>query len=159
VRPVYQSRVGPNGRCFSACLASILEIPERSVPDLDNTNTAQVDRFLAQYGLQYRRIPYGADKPVGYSTIEGISPRGGYHACVALDGRLIFDPHPPDGTGRGLVSAEAYGLLLPAMRKASDALFKRGGGAFYIQVTEPDGSEHTMPVSQAARGKDRAGRK
>jgi hypothetical protein len=50
-----------------------------------------------------------------YTTIEGISPRGGQHACVALNGRLIWDPHPEDQTGRGLVKAEVYGLLCARM--------------------------------------------
>lgn len=116
MKPVTQSKTGKDGRCFPACLASILEIPENSVPDLDNTNKKQVDSFLSQHGLEYARVPTDI-KPAGYHVIEGISLRGGAHAVVGLDGRLIHDPHPQDGTGRGLVQVDNYGLLLPTRRR------------------------------------------
>lgn len=115
MKPVTQSRTGSNGRCFPACLASILELPENEVPDLDNTDKPQVDKFLAKHGFEYQRVP--ADiKPAGHHVIEGISPRGGAHAVVGLNGRLVHDPHPQDGTGRGLVQVDSYGLLLPIRR-------------------------------------------
>lgn len=108
--PQTQSRVGKRGRCFPTCIASILDIDERDVPDLDNTDRAQVDKFLAPYGYYYREV--GTDvRPLGYHIILGVSPRGGNHSVVGRDGKLVHDPHPQDGTGRGLVKAYGYGIL------------------------------------------------
>lgn len=50
-----------------------------------------------------------------WHTIEGLSPRGGQHAVVGNQGKMRFDPHPQDGTGRGLVDVDAYGLLCARM--------------------------------------------
>jgi hypothetical protein len=112
VIPVYQSRTGADGTCFRACLASILELAEHQVPDFSEDGwLAEANRFLAKRGLRYRRAPIDGAKPSGWSTIEGISPRGGLHACVAYDGELVHDPHRPDGTGNGLVEPRYYGLL------------------------------------------------
>jgi hypothetical protein len=119
--PVTQTRVGDRGNCFAACLASILEepLPEfglTSDPDYD-TN---VDAWLAARGLRYTQVPSDV-KPMGWTTIEGISPRGGMHAVVGLNGKIVWDPHPKElNDGQGLVSVERYGLLLPL--GARDAL-------------------------------------
>lgn len=119
MKPVEQSRIGEDGRCFPACLASILELPEVSVPDLDNTNETQVNGFLASHGLRYQEIPIDADTPipVGWHVICGVSPRGGMHAVVGRDGEFIHDPHPvSDDPRRGVVKPERWGLLLPTVR-------------------------------------------
>ena len=134
MKPVVQSRTGSNGTCFRACLASLLEVPERAVPDFKLANQDPgVDRFLAGRGLRYVETPVTAGSspaPVGYHIITGTSPRGGAHAVVGKDGHLAWDPHPHDGTGRGLVREENYGLLLPVAR-ATDAMRrpKPGEGA------------------------------
>ena len=110
--PVYQQRIGGSGTCFRACLASILHLGESQVPDFsDDTWYDEANEFLSHHGLGYRRVPVDGAKPVGYSTIEGVSPRGGLHACVAFNGDLVHDPHMPDGTGNGLVEPRYYGLL------------------------------------------------
>lgn len=119
MKPVVQSRTGADGTCFRACIASLLELPEAAVPDFqgdgDEGYWRAVQDFLADYGLQYRRVPM-YKKPTGYSTIEGVSPRGGLHACVAYDGELVWDPHPiEDGTGQGLVEPRYYGLFEPIL--------------------------------------------
>jgi hypothetical protein len=119
LNPLTQTQVGDNGNCFATCLASILDMTTEQVPDFrpgtatDEEFFAAAAEFLADHGLSYRRTPVDGAKPSGYSTIEGISPRGGMHACVAYDGRMIHDPHPYDGTGRGLVEPRFYGLLEP----------------------------------------------
>jgi len=123
MKPIVQTRTGADGNCFSACLASILEIPLKRVPDFSDAYFfEEASAFLAMYGLSYRRVPM-YKKPSGYSTIEGISPRGGLHACVAKDGELVWDPHPiEDGTGQGLVEPRYYGLLEPLKTRARDAV-------------------------------------
>jgi hypothetical protein len=117
MRPVTQSRIGEDGRCFPACIASILELSEASVPDLDNTNEQQVNAFLAPYNLRYQEIPITDDSPipVGYHVICGVSPRGGMHAVVGRDGAFAHDPHPiSDDPRRGVVKPLRWGLLIPA---------------------------------------------
>jgi hypothetical protein len=135
MKRVEQSRVGVDGTCFRACLASILDLDEDEVLDFDEGTDGDDDAYwenvrgwLAERGLSYRRVPMYS-KPVGYSTIEGISPRGGLHACVALDGELLWDPHPiADGTGQGLVEPRYYGLLEPLKGRAVDAGYECQGG-------------------------------
>jgi hypothetical protein len=119
--PVTQTRTGINGTCFTACLASILEIPVWEIPEFstdDNLFLQQVQEFLATRGLYYVQvlpedptIQSAFRSGTVWSTVEGVSPRGGQHACVARNGEIYFDPHPQDGTGRGLVSVQCYGLL------------------------------------------------
>ena len=121
MRPVTQSRVGAHGRCFPACVASILEVPESSVPGYEDT--PDVYHWLERRGLQYAQAPIeGTPAPVGYHIIEGISPRGGQHAVVGLNGKTVHDPHPQDGTGRGLTKPERWGMLLPVKSEARDSM-------------------------------------
>lgn len=116
MQPVVQTRTGADGNCFAACLASILEIPLKQVPEFTEDDwLEEANEFLAKHGLHYQRVPMYS-RPSGYSTIEGISPRGGLHACVALDGELVWDPHPIEmDDGQGLVEPRYYGLLKPIL--------------------------------------------
>jgi len=217
VIPKTQTRVGKNGNCFATALASILEtkVPEFGLAgkEDDAVYWQRVDSWLAKQGLQYKQVPIGDTQPVGFHTIEGVSPRGGMHACVAYNGKLVHDPHPvKDDPRRGLVKPMFYGLLLPlkvaatdvrpvattaqrenleaALRSYVDTLkyphvqrdkklkaellqnireieetlrlttgakdradmmqlrrnTQRQGGPFHVQLTEPDGHEHTTSV-------------
>jgi hypothetical protein len=123
--PQMQSKVGElEGRCFEACIASLLEIPEYTVPDWPRDKEAfreAVQHFLREYGLFYIQIAEEdalmfdafASGDV-WHVIEGISERGGPHACVGLNGKLVHDPHPG---GHGLVSVECFGFLTNRMQK------------------------------------------
>lgn len=117
MKRIVQSRTGEDGTCFRACVASIVGVPEKRIPDFgaggdDDKWWTDIQSWLGKAGLAYVRIPIDGSKPVGYSTIEGISPRGGMHACVAFDGELTWDPHPiEDGTGQGLVEPRYYGIF------------------------------------------------
>src|SRR5690348_7121769 len=61
--PVTQTITGEQGNCFTACLASILELPIRAVPNFakltnsDEEFFAMVDEWLATRGLKYSTIP------------------------------------------------------------------------------------------------------
>ena len=124
---VSQTRVGEeHGNCMAAALSSILECPISDIPELgdDTEFLFNIQKFLEPLGLYYVQVK--PDDPVleiafrfgeVFSTIEGVSPRGGLHACVALNGELIWDPHPPH-TG-GLVSIECYGLLCARMDRTA----------------------------------------
>ena len=127
---VTQTRVGSEGNCFAACLSSILEIPLAQIPELgdDDEFLQNIQAFLEPHGLYYVQVK--PDDPIVeiafrvgevFHTIEGVSPRGGMHACVGLNGSIIWDPHPNDGTGHGLVAVECFGLLCARMdRKRKD---------------------------------------
>lgn len=57
--PVIQSRIGTNGNCMAACLASILEMPLASVPDfsLDEKQFyCDIQAFLQLLGLYYVQV-------------------------------------------------------------------------------------------------------
>jgi hypothetical protein len=87
---------------------------EDQVPDFPKANQDPgVNRFLAKHGLRYEQRPITDPAPAGWHTIEGTSPRGGEHAVVGFNGRFKFDPHPQDGTGRGLVKKKTWGVLMP----------------------------------------------
>jgi hypothetical protein len=106
VRPVDQTTYGINdGNCFSACLASILEMPLEEVPSFLGPYWDNFLPWLAARGLSaslYRRDYV----PPGYSIAGGPSKRfaGRMHACVAYDGIVVHDPHPSrDGLPNGIV--------------------------------------------------------
>ncbi len=167
--PQTQRRVGKRGRCFNACLAAILEIPEHAVPDFDvkrfsyasqrngvDDYWANVEAWLAARGLAYKRVPITAVPPVGYGTIEGVSPRGGQHACVALNGKLIFDPHPQDGTGRGLTEPQYYGVLIPAEQtKPHDYVPSKAGPGIDKDMCLTCGTGYNSTPHTAGRATDR----
>jgi hypothetical protein len=121
--PVEQDRTGANGRCWPACIASILEIPLSEIPEFSTDPDqwlSDVQEWLAGLGLYYVQVKpddpamkaaFAQDEPL-YHAIEGLSPRGGQHAVVGDRGRMVHDPHPKnDGTGQGLVNVACYGLL------------------------------------------------
>ena len=116
MKPQVQSRIGKNGRCLNACLASILEIPEHSVPDFPDGDVyfPAIDAFLKPFGVHYIQRPITEAPPKNWHTIEGVSPRGGMHAVCGYNGKFKFDPHPvEDDPRRGLVKPERWGCLVP----------------------------------------------
>jgi hypothetical protein len=118
------------------------------VPDFPDANEdPYVNTFLAKHGLHYDEIPYDAEQsPVGEHLILGISPRGGMHAVVGVDGVVKMDPHPMDGTGRGLVKPLKYGALTAVKRRAQDAMDIR---AMYESAKTP------MDIAAATRAYNR----
>jgi len=119
--PVNQTRTGNAGNCFAACLSSILEVPLNQVPDFgmedDETFLSKLARFLLIRDLYYVQVP--PNDPIlkamwkygdAYHTVEGVSPRGGLHACVGRNGKIVFDPHP-GAQEPHLVEVQCFGLL------------------------------------------------
>jgi hypothetical protein len=96
MRPVDQTTYGPdNGNCFSACLASILEIPLEEVPVFLGTHWDDFLPWLAERGLSASIYPRKEYVPPGFSIAGGHSKRfaGRKHACVAYNGMVVHDPH------------------------------------------------------------------
>ena len=128
MKPVTQTEVGvenPRANCLMAAAASILEVPLESLPDIYELEQGGLDWWKAlRDALEpHRLVPlcwnvsppeWPAIKPPGYSIACGISPRTEKHshAVVALDGEIVFDPHP---SRDGLVGPPTFWiLLLPA---------------------------------------------
>jgi sRNA-binding carbon storage regulator CsrA len=102
MRPVFQSRPGPDGDCYAACVASILEIEPADVPDLIGDRWASVLRDW----LDGRRLrvdfrpgdgrPLGdqSDPPRGHAIVGQRVLDGSVHAVVCRDGLIVHDPSP-----------------------------------------------------------------
>lgn len=97
------------GDCFSACVASVLEIPISEVPFFMAPGP-WFERFTdwlrprGFYAACYELN--GADRSVmsecGVHILSGKSPRGDFdHSVVACGAVIVHDPHPSrDGLGR-----------------------------------------------------------
>lgn len=129
--PVHQTKFSDpanaqRGNCFSACLASILEISIDLVPEFHGgTWTGDLQRWLRGFGMvclwiehdDNKALPMVIDALPGqkiYAIVAGNSPWGPWgHATVwEFDGngcRMIHDPHP---SGDGLVTRERVYLLI-----------------------------------------------
>jgi hypothetical protein len=107
VKPVDQTSYGLlDGNCFSACIASILEVALGDVPYFWGPRQEWFARWLAGQGLAAALYPRDVHVPLGYSIAGGPSARfaGRMHACVALDGVIVHDPHPSrDGLPLGVM--------------------------------------------------------
>lgn len=116
MRPVEQTRLTPQegGNCLAACMASILECPLDEVPQLP-PGDAISDETWAEYHPRLAawlaernlvEVTFSADQewhPQGYAILGVESPRfpGMGHAVVALDGVIVWDPHPGRDQGVG----------------------------------------------------------
>jgi hypothetical protein len=122
MKPVFQTKFGgTSGNCFTACTASILELPLESIPNVCVLGTDWFDAFLFWCGTigfsyveligEYRKMTDGQ-----LCVVSGKSPRGDFGHCVVgrfEDGdiKIIHDPHP-DNTGLD-GEIEQYGLFIP----------------------------------------------
>lgn len=108
---------GKHGNCLSAVLASLLHVDIEVIPVFSNPDTWIVDlnRWLRTYGLAYVTLPNFDLAAFGISglfhEIAGNTSRSTDvpHACVAVDGKVTFDPHP---SAAGLRSVDSYGIFV-----------------------------------------------
>lgn len=115
MKPVTQTvTTVPGGNCFSACVASLLELSIDEVPYFMSDPETWWERFLdwlRPRGYYALCVPYSTSWwPNGYHIIGGRSPRDTSHAVVGLGEKIVHDPHP-DRTG--LVKREDVTLLVP----------------------------------------------
>ena len=103
--PIDQRITGEKGDCFTASLASLLEMPYESVPYFCGMGEHWHEpffNFLKEHGYEYHglqkknrilELSKGVD---GYYLVSGESPRGikGGHAVVYKGLELAHDPHP-----------------------------------------------------------------
>jgi hypothetical protein len=113
MKPITQTKFGREGNCLMSSIASILEIELEDCPDVfvDDSNPmwfSTIRQWLFSRGIRMRSYHDLANPPQGYHVAHGNGPRGWDHACVALDGEIVHDPHP-DRTG--LVQVRGYFIL------------------------------------------------
>lgn len=86
------------GNCFSACVASILELPIDDVPffGADELWWTRFSEWLEARNLYAVCLKHRAGRaPVGYHILSGKSPRGEFlHSVVAKGDDIVHDPHP-----------------------------------------------------------------
>ncbi len=116
MKPVSQTKFGrPDGNCFQASVASILEIPIESVPDPGHDDL-WFDRFRRWCISTHALEPFMLDvnhsvTPSGFHLIGGASRTGGlYHCVVGFAGEMVHDPHP---CGNGLEVVTSRTVFAP----------------------------------------------
>ncbi len=105
MKPVFQTRFGPDGDCYAACLASILEIAIDQVPVLGEQWTHDLRRWLESMGMQPMFF-YGGNPKYGYTIVGQHMPDRTIHSSVWFDQALIHDPSPRP------LSRPSYPILL-----------------------------------------------
>ncbi|HEY2512770.1 MAG TPA: hypothetical protein VGI39_18010 [Polyangiaceae bacterium] len=115
MKPVDQTTFGhPGGNCFSACVASLLDLSIDDVPYFMGSE-AWFEGFLAwlkPFGFWAMTVRIEAAeqwRPGGLFILGGRSSRGS-HAVIAEGTSLVHDPHP---SREGLVAIEDATILVP----------------------------------------------
>lgn len=107
---------GKYGDCQRACVASLLELPIEDVPHFGEGDPSvhefykRINKFLRLRGLSFIDT-YAVDfsskfydgKCDVYHMIYGKTVRGFQHAVVAMNGKIVHDPHPSND---GLLESE-----------------------------------------------------
>jgi hypothetical protein len=115
MKPIDQTTFGdPGGNCFSACVASLLELPIEAVPYFmaDDDWYSSFQRWLAArglYALTFSLTTTSSLKEAGFYILGGRCSRGS-HAVVARGTEIAHDPHP---SREGLTTIEDATMLIP----------------------------------------------
>ena len=122
--PIIQTKIGINGNCFAACIASIFEIKIIEAPNLmpepltdGDTQTDILNKWLYNYNLKYIEIGVAPIKKVVdllngvYHVIIGRSPlnKNLDHCVVGCGGIIIHDPHPDE---IGIEGFKKFGIFI-----------------------------------------------
>lgn len=128
MKPVYQTKHGaPEGNCFNACVASILECSLDDLPDLHEIEqTGQnwlvgLNDALRPMGYGVVHIPASAEVPANayipegcHFIASGMGPRGLLHSVVMRQEKdepvFVHDPIGPQY--RGLKDVRSFELIV-----------------------------------------------
>ena len=126
MKPIDQTKFGrPDGNCFAACVASVLEVDLAELDPVEAAHATWAQRWLdadesdpgpphwwdalvawsRSRGFQPLYLPEKELVPSGYAIAGGPGPRGLLHAVVTLNGDVVHDPHPDR---LGLLEFEDY---------------------------------------------------
>lgn len=99
--PIYQTSFGPDGNCYQACVASLLDKTLEEVPDLSGPSwPTLLRRWLGTQGKVLCFLPGGgrlleeSTCPAGLSILSQRVRDGSIHAVVCNDGEIVHDPSP-----------------------------------------------------------------
>jgi len=122
----------PDGNCWVACMASILELSLEDLPDPRGpTWMGDWRAWLRRWNLSLVRVDIVADGdhpcrmgevpnvgfvPPGMTILSGVSPRGILHSTVAMNGRMLHDPHPSRAGLDAVRDWTIFTVLSPALR-------------------------------------------
>lgn len=106
MQPVDQTRIGENGNCFQASIASILELPLEAVPDFCNKyEPDEYFRHFAKWLRKFKLVPatiyrghpmfdFYFNNCLCEATVASLDHPGLQHSVVVCDGVIVHDPHP-----------------------------------------------------------------
>jgi hypothetical protein len=124
VKPVDQLHAGTlgEGDCLMACAASVLEIPLGTLPEITKDNEGEwwlvFDKAIRERGFRIAELMNDPPlAPLGYAIAIGPTQRFDgqeNHACVALDGDVVHDPHP---SRSGLAGIDYWLTFVPIARR------------------------------------------
>src|SRR5690242_11331563 len=127
MKPVFQTRNGdPEGNCFAACVASILECSIEELPDLHDLPEGEnwLEWFNTQlaprgFAVAEAEAPLHAYIPAGTHFIAAGAGRRGMRHCVVMkssgrDANQYADTfvHDPYRGGDGLVSVSSVSFVV-----------------------------------------------
>ena len=144
--PVDQTKFGkPDGDCFAACIASVLEVPLESLPNLngyseddwwlktqewveENSDYSYIEVSIT--GLKEAAPIFGNS----YWIATGKSPRGGCnHAVVFCRDKMVHDPYPDRA---GLLGEPTSAGFFTLRRKKKADFIKAVAYVPEVQVAE-----------------------
>ena len=105
MKKVFQTKFGKEGNCFSACIASILELSIDDVPCfLEDAGMwyFNYQQWARKHNLDLVGITEWGKETIGfipqvYSIVSGLGPRGLQHSTVYFGNEMVHDPHPEEG--------------------------------------------------------------
>lgn len=114
MKPIDQTKFGsPDGNCFAAAIASVLEVKLEDIPDFDGLHQViGINQWLKQFGLQFVWVPWATHTghAKSFMLASGVSPRGLKHSVVCSNsGDIVHDPHP---SRDGIAEPEMCGIFL-----------------------------------------------
>lgn len=143
--PVMQTVFGETGNCFSACLASVLEIELSEVPNFfegidpkDNKawwsalrswlNPLNLD--VMSVGITLNALE---EYKNAYLLVGGSSPRGNFlHAVIYHGGEMVHDPHE---SRAGILSIDCADLIFLVDPSKPVGPFKTRKNSLQTEVT------------------------
>ncbi len=122
MKPVFQTTYGkPEGNCFPACIASVLEMELEDVPHFCKLYPRQwpeeLNKWLHQFGLGALTVAFqDMDSPIkkGWCLAAGpCGPVGVMHSVVMKDLKMVHNPHEGWGELVAIVDYTFFVILDP----------------------------------------------
>lgn len=131
MQKVIQTRLGPDGNCLQACLASIFELDLGIVPDFALIKTdpdaktptwwIELGSWLSRRGYVFVEVQLHADRAFFFPPFDffcimaGFTKEGHRHSVVGrvIDGQFEVEWNPSNDGTAGIESVDSICLLVP----------------------------------------------